>query len=63
MNGKKIALFGSYGWGDGRWMREWEERVRDAGALLFDEGLIINSTPDNDGINECESYGKAFADC
>ena len=22
---KKIALFGSYGWGDGEWMRTWEE--------------------------------------
>ena len=24
-SGKTIALFGSYGWGDGQWMRDWEE--------------------------------------
>lgn len=24
LKGKRIALFGSYGWGDGQWMRDWE---------------------------------------
>ena len=46
LNGKKIALFGSYGWGDGQWMRDWCERAKEDGAQLFsDEGLICNETP------------------
>lgn len=28
LSGKKIALFGSYGWGDGQWMRDWEDRCK-----------------------------------
>ncbi len=32
LGGKKVALFGSYGWGDGQWMRDWVERCRNAGA-------------------------------
>ena len=58
---KKVALFGSYGWGDGEWMRDWENRVRDAGAVLYDEGLIIQETPDSDGEEECVDFGKGFA--
>ena len=27
ISGKKVALFGSYGWGDGKWMRDWQERM------------------------------------
>ena len=59
--GKRVALFGSYGWGDGEWMRAWEDRVRAAGANLIDTGLIINETPDDKGLDECESFGKRFA--
>ena len=58
---KKVALFGSYGWGDGEWMRDWEDRVREAGAVLYDEGLIIQETPDSDGEEECVDFGKGFA--
>ncbi|MDR1193083.1 MAG: flavodoxin [Peptococcaceae bacterium] len=60
--GKKTALFGSYGWGDGQWMRDWQERTAAAGAQLYrNEGLIINETPDADGISACESFGAGFA--
>lgn len=58
LSGKKVALFGSYGWGDGQWMREWAERVKGTGANLYDEGLIMQETPEKDA---CVSYGKAFA--
>lgn len=58
--GKKIALFGSYGWGDGQWMREWQERAEGKNALVFDEGLIINETPDAEGIDICREFGKKF---
>ena len=49
LNGKKIALFGSYGWGDGQWMRDWVERAQGDGAqVLNGEGLICNEAPDDD---------------
>ena len=58
LSGKTIALFGSYGWGDGEWMRNWEERVISAGANLINgEGLIVNETPDDDAIANCKVLG------
>ena len=60
--GKNIALFGSYGWGDGEWMREWESRMLDAGAnVLNREGLICHETPDDDALEDCRSLGKQLA--
>ena len=60
--GKTIALFGSYGWGDGQWMRDWVQRTNDANAVIYtDEGLILNETPDDDGIAKCKEFGKGFA--
>ena len=60
--GKKIALFGSYGWGDGQWMREWEERMKNAGAEIIDmEGLMANEAPDEDAQNACVALGKRMA--
>lgn len=61
LSGKKIALFGSYGWGDGQWMRDWEERCRNAGAVLVAEGLAVNETPDDSALEECRSLGAALA--
>ena len=62
LNGKKIALFGSYGWVDGEWMREWESRMLDAGAnVLNREGLICHETPDDDALEDCRSLGKQLA--
>ena len=60
--GKQIGLFGSYGWGDGQWMRDWVQRTNDANAVIYtDEGLILNETPDDDGIAKCKEFGKGFA--
>ena len=62
LSGKNIALFGSYGWGDGQWMRDWVQRTNDANAVIYtDEGLILNETPDDDGIAKCKEFGKGFA--
>lgn len=58
LSGKKVALFGSYGWGDGEWMRDWVERVNSTGANLYGEGLIMQESPEEDS---CVSYGKEFA--
>ena len=62
LSGKKVALFGSYGWGDGQWMREWAERVTGEGATVVNgEGLICQETPDDAMIEECKNLGKALA--
>ena len=62
LGGKKIALFGSYGWGDGQWMRDWCERVKEDGAQLFsEEGLICNETPDDDTQAACRKLGADLA--
>ncbi len=59
--GKNVAIFGSYGWGDGEWMRNWEERVRAQGiALVGDAGLMLNEMPDEDGLEQCRALGKAL---
>lgn len=60
--GKTIALFGSYGWGDGQWMRDWVERMDGAGATVLNgEGLICQETPNEDAIDECIALGKQLA--
>ena len=62
LSGKKVALFGSYGWGDGQWMRDWCERAKEDGAQLFsDEGLICNETPDDDVQAACRKLGADLA--
>lgn len=62
LSGKKAVLFGSYDWGDGQWMRDWYDRTKDAGAeLLTEEGLIINNTPDEEGLEACRELGKKMA--
>lgn len=60
--GKKIALFGSYGWGDGQWMRDWVDRMTAAGATVLNgEGTICQETPDDTALAECVSLGKQLA--
>ena len=54
--GKNIALFGSYGWGDGEWMRNWEDDCKAAGANLVCESVICNDAPD-----DCKALGAALA--
>ena len=61
-SGKKIALFGSYGWGDGQWMRDWVERAQGDGAqVLNGEGLICNEAPDEDVQAACRKLGADLA--
>ncbi|MBR6643432.1 MAG: flavodoxin [Lachnospiraceae bacterium] len=57
-SGKKIALFGSYGWGDGEWMRDWEARMKSAGAeLVGGSGVMCNEAPDADAVAACKALG------
>lgn len=60
--GKQIALFGSYGWGQQEWMRDWEQRIADAGATVLNgEGITVNGEPDPDTEEACRAAGKALA--
>ena len=61
LSGKKIGLFGSYGWGDGQWMRDWEDRVKGAGVNLVMDGVMANNEPDDAALAECEGLGAALA--
>lgn len=61
LSGKRVALFGSYGWGDGEWMRSWEEVCRGDGAELATDSVICQETPDDDALNACKALGSALA--
>ena len=61
-SGKKIGLFGSSGWGDGQWMRDWEDRMKAAGATVVGgEGVICQETPDDEALENCKALGKELA--
>lgn len=61
LSGKKIALFGSYGWGDGEWMRSWEQTCREDGAVLACDSVICNDAPDEEAQAACAALGKSLA--
>ena len=61
VSGKKIGLFGSYDWGDGQWMRDWEARMTGAGAVMVAPPVICNNTPDEEGLANCKALGEALA--
>ena len=59
--GKRIVLFGSYGWGDGQWMQDWEERCRNHKAELVADSVICEEMPDDGGLEKCRALGKTLA--
>ena len=59
--GKKVALFGSFGWGDGEWMRAWEARCAEKGIALAAESVTVNEAPDEEGLAACRALGAALA--
>lgn len=61
LSGKKIALFGSYGWGDGQWMRDWEERCSSAGAQLAAGSVMANNAPGDEELDACKKLGELLA--
>jgi len=58
---KKVALFGSYGWGGGEYMNPWKEDAVAAGLVLVDDPLAIENAPDDDGKTKCQELGKVLA--
>ncbi len=61
LSGKKVVLFGSYGWGDGQWMRDWEDRCRADNATLVTDSVIANNAPSDDDLENCSALGRAIA--
>ena len=59
--GKKVGLFGSYGWGDGAWMRTWEDDCAGAGITLAAESVICNDAPDDEALEACRALGETLA--
>ena len=62
LTGKNISLFGSYGWGDGQWMRDWEKDCDDAGINLVCKSVICCETPDDAALEACRAMGKVLAE-
>lgn len=60
LNEKRVGLFGSYGWGDGEWMRSWRERTEAAGAAVIGS-VIASGAPDDEAIAQCEKLGEKAA--
>ena len=58
IRGKNIALFGSYGWGDGEWMRTWEQDCRGANISLVCESVICCETPGDIELEACRELGR-----
>ena len=62
LSGKTVGLFGSYGWGDGEWMRSWVDRAAGAGATVLDgEGLMANEAPSDEDLEKCKAFGAKLA--
>ena len=61
LKGKEIALFGSYGWGDGEWMRTWEEDCVGAGCVFAADSVTCNEAPDDEALDACRALGAALA--
>lgn len=61
LSGKKIALFGSYGWGDGEWMRTWEEDCKNSGLNLVCQSVTCCEAPDDDALEACRKLGGELA--
>jgi len=62
LSGRKLGIFGSYGWGDGEWMRNWTERMQQAGANLLDgEGFMVHETPEGEDAEKCKAFGERLA--
>jgi len=60
LSGRKIGLFGSYGWGDGEWMRNWESECSDLGAVLAHDSVTANEAPDDEALASCRELGKSL---
>ena len=56
LNGKKVGIFGSYDWGDGQWLRDWNDRLNNAGAVSAAEPLMVHLTPEDADVEVCKAW-------
>ena len=56
LNGKKVGIFGSYDWGDGQWLRDWSDRLKNAGAVSAAEPLMVHLTPEEADVEQCKAW-------
>ncbi len=56
-----IGLFGSFGWGDGEWLKKWEKRIRKNKLNLFEKSLKVNTVYIEECYQECFNFGVLFA--
>ncbi len=61
LNGKKVGIFGSYDWGDGQWLRDWKDRLTNAGAVMAAEPLMVHLTPEDADIEQCINWATSAA--
>ena len=61
LNGKKVGIFGSYDWGDGQWLRDWKDRLTNAGAVMAAEPLMVHLTPEDADIEQCKNWATSAA--
>ena len=61
LNGRPVGLFGSYGWGDGEWMRTWQDNCKSAGVNLAADSVICQEAPDDEAEAACRALGAALA--
>ncbi len=54
---KYVLLFGSYGWGDGEWLRNWEQETTAKTLATY----MCNETPDDDAKAACIACGEQLA--
>ena len=59
--GKKVALFGSYGWGGGEWMANWEAQCKGKGVALAADSVICENAPDDEALDKCRALGAKLA--
>lgn len=60
ISGKKIGIFGSYDWGDGKWLRDWADRIKSQGAVLLGEPLMVHLTPEADDVQKCKTWAVSM---
>lgn len=61
LKGKKLALFGSYGWGDGEWISNWQQDCIDNGCKMINEPVTANEAPEGEAVENCKNLGKKLA--
>ena len=59
ISSKKVGLFGSYDWGGGQWIRDWNDRVTNAGAVSAAEPLMVHVTPEDADIEKCKAWAAS----